>query len=190
VISTCLECGKSFESRLSRPQRFCSPPPGVNMSVCAKAYNRKLRWSVPEKRAAHAALQRRHRARRVNDPAWVERNREYQRAYRLNNPERTAEWRRKYQEARRAVDRPRPLSGSVLAASSPRAEGRDLLVELLRLVPATLGVQTREEVVAEAALMVLEGTSVEDAARAALRQVRRSEAPHYNARQIEYCDWL
>jgi hypothetical protein len=74
--------------------------------------------------------------------------------------------------------------------SSLRAEGRDVLVELLRLLPASLGAQTREEVVACAALMVVEGLSVEAAARAALAEVRKSEGPYLRTRQIEDCYWL
>lgn len=80
----------------------------------------------------------------------------------------TKRWQRQEREAARAAP------GGILSTASPRADGFDLLSEILRAVPGRLPPHIREEAIAEAALLCLERQiSPADAATEALSRARR-----------------
>lgn len=199
---TCVHCGSQFEGRSS--QRFCPALPGQNMSACAVAHN-----SASRPRRDRSEYNRRYREGVAADAARAEAAREYRRAwvaenldrcrahaakYAAANPDKVAARHAAYKRSEayrsRLVSRAStPLAGSVVAAASHRAPGRDLLVELLGLVSGN-DPSYREEVVATAALLVLEGRDPQSAVVEAARQVRRAEAPGRYAVQVESCMWL
>lgn len=205
MIFTCLYCGKSADNGKNRAQRFCSPPPGVNMSDCASAHNRSRARLTPEQRAHRRAYQREYMAKQRQDPAAAEALRTYRREYRRKHPDKSRADRVRYEQRhpdrvraknaeynlrRRPGSRSGPLAGSVLAASSHRAPGRDVLVALLALVPRGHDESHREEVVATAVLLHLEGASLEDAAREAARSVSRESSRLRHSRPLHECNWL
>ncbi len=111
--------------------------------------------------------QRRDRA--AKKLAWQGRNREHLRAYQAAYP------RRKRPRTARA---PRPAGFLANAAPSPE---RDLLARLDRLVPRT---SYRDDVIAEAALYVLEGLPIADAVAGARRAVSGQARALWNARPL------
>ncbi|UIY44118.1 hypothetical protein [Methylobacterium radiotolerans] len=203
----CQWCGTLTGFKRGKVLRFCPPPaPGKN-SICNQRY--RVANLTKEQRAARCSSQRRYEARlRSADPQWTERHRLRWREYYAGLPEQRRLERNEYERQRRQalgdawrekvrayrarvglVGKQAPLAGSVLAAASVDAPGRELLARILDLAPRC-DAGLREEIVSEAVLAVLDGGCIETALQAARQKVFREASRFYQAKPLQDCYWL
>lgn len=117
------------------------------------------------------------------------RNAAWSRANRKRKPltEKELEAKRIYDRKKRETKAPLyTFKGSVVASSVP-SSGRDLLLSLMASVPRC---DDREDIISEAALLMLEGVSQSEAIETARKRVRKNVWQLRNSKQIEACFWL
>ena len=166
---------KRREYRLANPL----PPREIRTAPAADERRRKERERQMSREVRLRATPEGLEALRARDRAKY-------RARFERDPERMrAMWRAKY---RRQAGPPASSlpSGSAYVAAAP-SPARDLLRRLAALAPRR---DSHDEVVAEAALLVLEGMSEAEAVKAAARNVSRGESPFRYTKPLEECFWL
>lgn len=143
--------------------------------------------------------QRRASRRRVlMSPERVDQLRAYQRELKrrlfdARNPDRwervhrASAAKRRWRQRKRGSAPSAMPTGSVLATAAP-SPWRVILADLTAIVPA--GIDDRDEIVAQAALAMVEGNSAHEAVAAARKIVARSANFYRRAKPIEDCFWL
>ncbi len=71
-----------------------------------------------------------------------------------------------------------------------RENGKALLAVIRAAVPGHYDRATRDEMIGEAVMLALEGSTVPDAVKAAVKAINKVEAPGRYAKPIEDCFWL
>jgi hypothetical protein len=185
----CLTCGKPV------PQLYNSRPPKL---VCRSGSFRPSGVERPSPCAVarfdhgkRLAAQRRYRESHLEKvrgyfttDTYRERRRVLDRLSRKLNPE---AWRERY---RRQEVRRREREGRRRLILGYRQNGQDLLTQVRTAVPNHYDRATRDEMVGEAVMLALEGATITDAVKAAVKTVNKVEAPGRYAKPIEDCFWL
>lgn len=117
----------------------------------------------------------------------IVRAKDRERYYRIkeSSPEKLKE-KEKRSYARNAEKQKAKSRRKLWKGASP-ARARQLMLDLYRLAP---NIPSRDEIVAAAALLVLEGANLKDALRKAATQTLNAEYKQKYAKQIEECYWL
>lgn len=190
---SCRTCGKPIpqEPGWRHPKLVCRSgsfrASGVECpSACAIA-----RFDPDKMRATKRRYQERHRdavnaknRAHQRTPEFRKRRNARDRLSRRLHPEAWRErWRRQEVRKREREGRAWPILGY-------RQNGQDLLIRVRVAVPSYYDRATRDEMIGEAVMLALEGASVADAVKAAVKAVNKVEAPGRYAKPIEDCFWL
>lgn len=157
------------------------------------------RKADPERHRRHLEVQRANRKRRAKKPLTPEqlaakkRSQAKWRAARDADMARRETYRAREREAQAqrrlqagAFSRESRPSGSVLITAAP-SPWRDVLAEISRLVPR---IDDRDDVIAEAAMLVVDGMDVSAAVAQAKRAIVRAGTPYRYMVPIEECFWI
>lgn len=185
----CRTCGKPVpqEPGWCHPKRVCRSgsfrASGVERpSPCATA-----RYDQDRRNANKRLYKERHpekiRAYYLT-PEFREHRNWRDRRQRQINPE---VWR---ERSRRQMVRRREREGRARLILGYRQNGQDLLIRVRAAVPSHYDRATRDEMIGEAVMLALEGATVADAVKTAVRAVNKVEAPGRYAKPIEDCFWL
>lgn len=185
----CRTCGKPV------PQEpgWCHPK-----QVCRSG---SFRASGVERPSPCAIARYDQQKRTANRLLWKERHREQYLAYyktpefharrnahdRLDRKIRPEVWR---ERSRRQTIRRREREGRARLILEYRQNGQDLLTSVRAAVPRHYDRATRDEMIGEAVMLALEGATVADAVKVAVKAVNKVEAPGRFAKPIEDCFWL
>lgn len=184
AIVYCIICGNPVPQLCNsrQPKRVCRSgsfrPNGVERpSQCALSQRDHGKLLAAKER-----YRRRHHDKinaYIHTSAYRERRNERDQLSRRLNPEMWRErWHRQQARKRRQVER------------AKLAAGQDLLSKIRAVVPAHYDRATRDEMVGEAVMLALEGATVPDAVKAAIKAINKAEAPGRYAKPIEDCFWL
>lgn len=106
---------------------------------------------------------------------------------RLNRKLRPEVWR---ERSRWQTVRRREREGRARLIREYRQNGQDLLTSVRAAVPRHYDRATGDAMIGEAVMLALEGATIADAVKAAVRAVNTVEAPGRYAKPIEDCFWL
>lgn len=188
-VVRCLTCGKPVPQigGFRPPKLVCRSGSfranGVERpSACAEA-----RYDPNKRLATKRRYQQRHpeklRAYYTSD-SYRERRKVRDRLSRKLHPE---AWRERY---RRQEVRRREREGKKRMIAGYRENGKALLAVIRAAVPGHYDRATRDEMIGEAVMLALEGSTVPDAVKAAVKAINKVEAPGRYAKPIEDCFWL
>ena len=133
-----------------------------------KAKLKRLRWTE-EQREAQRVCNRRHKEKIASCPVLKEQYAEYKRQWDKAN------------KKRRVTKPSEPLLGSVLAASAP-SHWRDILSSLNDAMPRC---NDRDDMISQAALLMIEGADLDAAVNEARRIINKQSAPYLKTVRIE-----
>ncbi|WP_411904177.1 hypothetical protein [Methylorubrum thiocyanatum] len=102
-----------------------------------------------------------------------------------NNPEKLKEYRKTFY-AKHIKEEKAKMRRRVWKRAKP-AKARQLMLDLYKFAPQ---IPSRDEIVAAAALLVLEGAEIKEALKKATTQTLNVEYQQKYAKQIEECFWL
>jgi hypothetical protein len=185
----CRTCGKPIpqEPGWRHPKLVCrsgtfQPNGAERPSKCAQA-----RYDRRKRNASKRLYKERHpdkiRAYYLT-PEFREHRNWRDRRQRQINPE---VWR---ERSRRQMVRRREREGRARLVLEYRLNGRDLLAKVREAVPRHYERATRDEMIGEAVMLALEGATIADAVKAAIKATNKAEAPGRYAKPIEDCFWL